>query len=125
SALTAPAPRPGHARLDVCVLVLASHYQQCTLPSSPPRRPADLDNSDFAIGDNTGTGPPDLFCLKKPGARTRNGRLEVQVLSGASNYQQLILRTSTPLDRAPAATSDFAIGDDTATRPPDLFCLKN
>ena len=117
--LTKPDTETGH--LEVQVLSGASNYQQFTLVTGTPLRQADTANSDFAIGDYSGTGPPDLFCLTKPGTET--GHLEVQVLSGASNYQELILRTGTPLRQADTANSDFAIGDYTGTGPPDLFCL--
>ena len=114
-----PDTETGH--LEVQVLSGASNYQQVILRTGTPLRRADTANSDFAIGDYTGTGPPDLFCLKPD---TETGHLEVQVLSGASNYQRFILRTGTPLRRADTANSDFAIGDYTGTGPPDLFCLK-
>jgi hypothetical protein len=118
--LKKPLTRTG--RLEVQVLSGASNYQQFTLRTITPLSQADTANSDFAVSDYTGTGPPDLFCLKKP--LTRTDRLEVQVLSGASNYQQFALGTGTPLSQADTANSDFAIGDYTGTGPPDLFCLK-
>ena len=107
-------------QLEVQVLSGASNYQQFALVTGTPLSEADTASSDFAIGDYTGTGPPDLFCLTPD---TETGHLEVQVLSGASNYQRFILRTSTPLSEADTASSDFAIGDYTGTGPPDLFCL--
>ena len=66
-------------------------------------QPAEAGNFVFAIGDYTGTGRPDLFCVKK--TDTGTGSIEVDVLSGASNYQQFILRTGTPLSRLRRATS--------------------
>jgi hypothetical protein len=94
-------------------------YQQFILRTGTPLSAAEAGGCVFAIGDYTGTGIPDLFCLK-----TDTGSIEVDVLSGASNYQQFILRTGTPLSAAEAGGCVFAIGDYTGTGRPDLFCVK-
>ena len=112
----------GTGSVEVHVLSGASNYQQFILRTGTPLSQAEAGNFVFAIGDYAGTGRPDLFCVKK--TDTGTGSIEVHVLSGASNYQQFILRTGTPLSQAEAGNFVFAIGDYAGTGRPDLFCVK-
>ena len=112
----------GTGSIEVDVLSGASNYQQFILRTGTPLSQAEAGNFVFAIGDYAGTGRPDLFCVKK--TDTGTGSIEVDVLSGASNYQQFILRTRTPLSQAEAGNFVFAIGDYAGTGRPDLFCVK-
>jgi hypothetical protein len=58
-------------------------------------------------------------------SNTGTGKLEVHVLSGASNYQSFLLQTGTPIGQADAATNfTFAVGDYDQDGRPDLLCLK-
>jgi ribosomal protein L24E len=87
-----------------------------------PITQADAVNFVFAMGDFDRDGVPDLYCLKK--SNTGTGRLEVHVLSGASNYQTFLLQTGTPIAQADAANFDFAVGDFDGSGTPDVFCIK-
>jgi hypothetical protein len=50
-----------------------------------------------------------LFCLER--TNTGTGRLEVHVLSAASDYQSFLLQTGTPIGEADAAANfAFAVG---------------
>ncbi len=112
----------GTGSLEVHVLSHASNYQQLILRTGTPLDAADAADFDFVVGDYNGDGNPDLFCLRK--TNTRTGSLEVHVLSHASNYQQFIRLTGTPLDAADAADFDFVVGDYNGDGNPDLFCLR-
>jgi hypothetical protein len=60
-------------------------HQQFILRTGTPLSQAEAGNFVFAIGDYTGTGKPDLFCVKN--TDTGTGSVEVQVLSGAPHVQ--------------------------------------
>ncbi|HEX8075287.1 MAG TPA: VCBS repeat-containing protein [Thermoleophilaceae bacterium] len=110
--------------LDVVSRPHGSNYQQFLLQTGTPISEQDAAaNFDFACGDFNGDGRPDLLCLKK--TSTGTGALEVHVLSGASNYQQFLLQTGTPISEQDAAANfDFACGDFNGDGRPDLLCLK-
>lgn len=75
----------------------------------------------FALADWDGDHRPDLFCIRRAGGAA--GRVEVHVLSAASNYQQFILNTPTALQYT-ADNFDFHIADWDGDARPDLFAIK-
>ncbi|KAH7115447.1 hypothetical protein B0J13DRAFT_572157 [Dactylonectria estremocensis] len=76
---------------------------------------------DFALTDWNGDNTLDLVVIKKNGTDTKS--TEVQILSGASNFQNFILQTGTALEETDD-TFAFAMGKwDTGSKP-DLFAIK-
>ncbi|KAH7190937.1 hypothetical protein DER44DRAFT_796314 [Fusarium oxysporum] len=76
---------------------------------------------DFALTDWNGDNTLDLVVIKKNGTDTKS--TEVQILSGASNFQSFILQTGTALQETDD-TFAFAMGKWDAGSKPDLFAIK-
>ncbi|EXA30607.1 hypothetical protein FOVG_18027 [Fusarium oxysporum f. sp. pisi HDV247] len=76
---------------------------------------------DFALTDWNGDNTLDLVVIKKNGTDTKS--TEVQILSGASNFQSFILQTGTALQETDD-TFAFAMGKWDAASKPDLFAIK-
>ena len=76
---------------------------------------------DFVMGDWNQDGRPDLIAIKK--SNTGSNSTEVHILSGASNFQDFILHTSTPLHETDG-TFDFVMGDWNQDGHPDLIAIK-
>jgi hypothetical protein len=114
----------GTGKLEVHILSGASNYQTFLVETGTPITQADAAaNFNFAVGDYNGDGKPDLYCLKH--SNTGTGKLEVHILSGASNYQTFLVETGTPITQADAAANfNFAVGDFNRDGVPDLYCLK-
>ncbi|KAH8708463.1 hypothetical protein GQ44DRAFT_628068 [Phaeosphaeriaceae sp. PMI808] len=78
------------------------------------------------MGDSNKTGPPDLIAVKTKG--TSNENIEVNLLYGASNYQNFILRIATPNFTPLRANSteqlDFALIDWNGDGTLDLVVIK-
>ncbi len=75
----------------------------------------------FALADWDGDRRPDLFCIRRSGGAS--GRVEVHVLSAASNYQKFILNTPTAFQYA-GDNFDFHIADWDGDARPDLIAIK-
>jgi hypothetical protein len=76
---------------------------------------------DFVMGDWNQDGRPDLIAIKK--SKTGSNSTEVHILSGASNFQDFILHTSTPLHEMDD-TFDFVMGDWNPRGRPYLIAIK-
>jgi extracellular elastinolytic metalloproteinase len=76
---------------------------------------------DFLVGEWTADGRPDLFAIKRSG--TASGSTEVQILSGADNFQSFVLQSGTALPETDAAYT-FALADWTGDGRPDLFAIR-
>ncbi len=112
----------GTGKLEVHILNGATNYQSFLLQTGTPITQADAPNFVFAAGNFNADGIPDLYCLKL--TNTGSGKLEVHILSGASNYQSFLLQTATPITAADAANFQFTTGDFNKDGIADLFCLK-
>jgi FG-GAP-like repeat/CARDB len=77
------------------------------------------DDFDYAVADWNGDRVPDLFAIKR--LHTGSGRIEVHILSGASNYQQFLLHVATPLA---GDDFDYAVADWNRDGVPDLVAIK-
>ncbi|MGF1661146.1 MAG: SpoIID/LytB domain-containing protein [Kineosporiaceae bacterium] len=76
----------------------------------------------FASGDG-GDGPPDLVGVKVRG--TGSGRVEVHVLSGASEYRRFSLHAATPLSTSMDMSQwQFAVAEHRRSGDPDLFAVR-
>jgi kumamolisin len=117
----------GTGRLEVHILSGADNYQSFLLQTGTPIAEQDAAEHfvGYALGQVNGDGRPDLFCLKA--RETGTGRLEVHVLSAASDYQSFLIQTGTPIAEQDAAEhfSGYALGDYNGDGYLDLFCLKD
>jgi hypothetical protein len=80
------------------------------------------DNYDFALTDWNGDGKPDLFVIKRSKSDTYAS--EIQILSGASGFQEHLLSTSTATLDSKEGTIDFAVTDWNGDGTPDLVSIK-
>lgn len=106
---------------EVHVLNGADGFQTFLLHAATALHPTGTDLSwAFEVGDLNGDRSPDVFAIKRNGARG----LEVHVLSGASNFSSWLLHAATPL--GPTGTSndwDFKLGDYNRDGVPDLYVI--
>jgi hypothetical protein len=94
----------------------AAPFQQFLLHTATPLVGDDFD---YAVADWNGDARPDLFAIKRQ--HTGSGTIEVHILSGASNYQQFLLHTATPLV---GDDFDYAVTDWNHDDVPDLVAIK-
>ncbi|MBW4623707.1 MAG: VCBS repeat-containing protein [Cyanosarcina radialis HA8281-LM2] len=102
-------------------LLLQQKPRRLLAPTSTSLGPTG-DNFDFAAFDWDRDGTPDLVVIKKN--QTGTGRTTVEVLSGASGFQQQILP---PTNTSLAETTDnfdFAIADSDRDGKPELIAVK-
>jgi hypothetical protein len=107
-------------RTELTILSGASNFQKTSLQVATARAATDA-QSEFLLTDWDQDGIPDLAIVQRSG--TTSGRTEVQILSGASNFQQGLLQVAT----ARAATdllTDFALTDWNRDRIPDLAIVQ-
>jgi hypothetical protein len=107
----------GTKSTEVHILSGASNFQDFILQTGTALHETDGTFA-FAMGKWDARSKPDLFAMKK----TRTGT-QVHVLSGASEFQKLVLQTDTGLHETDA-TFDFAITDWNADGRPDLVAVK-
>jgi len=108
--------------IEVHVLTGRSNYRQFALHTATPLAAAEDGNGDFLLADFDRDGVPDLFFIKRRNTGTQ--RIEVQVLSGRTNYQNFTLHTGTVLAQADDANGSFQLGDFDRDGTPDLFFIK-
>lgn len=87
---------------EVHVLSGGSNFSRWALHAATPL-PQTGAPWDFAAGDWDGDGRADLFAVARAQTGTRS--TEVQLLPGAGNLQQWLLRTGTPLHETPTGSS--------------------
>jgi Ser-tRNA(Ala) deacylase AlaX len=105
---------------EVHILSGASKFQNYILQTGTPLHETD-DTFDFVMGDWNRDGRPELVAIKKRNTGTNS--TEVHILSGASNFQNYILQTGTPLHETDD-TFDFVMGDWNRDGRPDLVAIK-
>ncbi len=100
-------------RLEVHVVSRASDYTAYSLHTITPiaNRPV-LTTDQWAVGPYNGSGRPDLYFIAGD-ADTGSKRVEVHVLSAASNYTQWVAHAATAIP-APVTSTDvtFLVGDE-------------
>lgn len=111
----------GSQTTEVHILSGASNYQQYILHTATALGETG-DNYDFVLGKWGGSSKPDLIAIKK--YNTASQHTEVQILSGASNYQYFSLQTATLLEQATTSSYVFASGDYDRDRIDDLFIIE-
>jgi hypothetical protein len=110
----------GAGKTEVHILSGATGYSKFVLQVATGLHETD-DQWKFALADWDGDRRPDLFCIRRAGGAS--GRVEVHVLSAASNYQQFILNTPTVFQYA-GDNFDFHIADWDGDSRPDLIAIK-
>ena len=111
----------GTGRVELHV-TSASNYRQFIEHEATPLPQASRATGSYAYADYDGDGRPDLFFFAR--GSTGSGRLEVHVLSGASDFQSYLLQTPTPITSKDA--DDFVLreGDFDRDGRPDLYAIK-
>lgn len=112
----------GTNTIEVQVLSGASNYQTFITQTGTPLGAGEDGNGDFFMADVDGDGKPDLVFVKR--RNTGSGKIEVHVLSGASNYQQFIVQTGTALAQTEDANGSFYLADVTGDGKADLVFIK-
>ncbi len=112
-------------KVEVHVLSAATQYQQSVLDVVTPwygtPNPPDWI---FRLADVDGDGRPDLVGIGQ--YNTPSGRVELHVLSGASQYQQQILAVATPWYCTPTTPNwTFTMSDIDRDGKPDLVGIAN
>ncbi|KAM0469473.1 hypothetical protein ACHAPX_010494 [Trichoderma viride] len=110
----------GSNSTEVHILSGASKFQESILQTETALHNTD-NTFNFAMTDWNGDGRPDLVAIKKSNTGLKS--TEVHILSGASNFQQFILRTGTALHNTDD-TFNFIVTDWTGDRRPDLVAIK-
>ncbi|KAF9767982.1 hypothetical protein IL306_014778 [Fusarium sp. DS 682] len=110
----------GTNSMEVHILSGASNFQDFILQTGTALHNTD-DTFDFAMTDWNGDGRPDLVAIKKRNTDTNS--TEVYILSGASNFQDFILKMGTALPNTDD-TFDFAMTDWNGDGHLDLVAIK-
>ncbi|KAJ5562791.1 ulilysin [Penicillium sp. DV-2018c] len=110
----------GSKSTEVHILSGASNFQDFILHTGTSLQETD-DTFDFVMGDWNQDGRPDLVAIKK--SNTGSKSTEVLILSGAWNFQNVILPIDTPLHETDA-TFDFVMGDWNQDGRLDLIAIK-
>lgn len=110
----------GTNRTEVHIISGSSNYQNWMLEVG-----SQLDETDetwaFAMGRLDASSRPDLFAIKR--SRTRSKTTEVHILSGATHFQNFIIRTDTGLHETDASW-DFTVTDWNGDGRPDLVAIR-
>jgi hypothetical protein len=110
----------GTKRTEIHVLSAASRYRAFIVQTGTGL-PETADNFTFAMADIDRDGKPDLVAIKKN--QTASKKTELQVFSGASNFQQSLLLSQTKLpETGDNYAFDMALVDKDDR--PDLVAIK-
>jgi hypothetical protein len=115
----------GTGTLEVHVLDGATDYRTFLLQTGTPIGATDAEANfrNFAVGDLSGAGVPDVFAFKVQSTGT--GMLEAHVLDGASDFQSFALQTGTAIGEEDAAGNfTFGVGDLNADGLADVYGFK-
>ncbi|GAA0268466.1 VCBS repeat-containing protein [Cryptosporangium japonicum] len=105
---------------EVHILSAASNYQQFLVQTGTPLHETG-ENFDFGVADWDADGRGDLFAIKK--SQTGTNSTEVHILSGASNFQDWLVKTGTALHETDSIF-DFGVADWNRDGRPDVFAVK-
>jgi hypothetical protein len=105
---------------EVHILSGASNFQQYMLQTGTILAETD-ETFAFAMGGRDGSTKPNLFAIKK--SKTSSHTTEVHVLSGATNFQNFVVRTDTGLHETDD-TYDFIVTDWNGDGHSDLVAIK-
>jgi hypothetical protein len=112
----------GTNQIELHILTGKSKYQQFLIQTGTSLgRNEDL-NGDFALADFDRDGIPDLYFIKR--RNTASNTIEVHVLTGKSNYQQISVDTATALAQGEDKNGDFLVADFDRDGIPDLYFVK-
>ena len=113
----------GTGTVEVHGLSQQSHYSQFFSHFPTLFAPASPSEWQFFTGQLHGDGRPDLYGVHF--ANTGSGQVEVHVLSAASNYQQWILHTATPMSASGLTRSNvqFVPGSLFGDQRPNIYAI--
>ncbi len=114
-------------RLEVHVLDGArdAQYGRFLFQRTTPIERADIPHFDFVLGQFSGGGRPDIYCIKR--RSTGSGFVELHVLSGDDEYQSFTFQQRLSLRVQDAEAGKYAFAAGRYRRPmgnADLFLLK-
>jgi hypothetical protein len=109
-------------RVEMHILSGSSNYQNFTLQIPTALSVTDDLNGDFLLGNFDGDGVPDLYFIKR--RNTESGRIEVHVLSGASQYTEFVEQVATALPVSSDAVGTFTVGDFDGDGRSDLCFIR-
>jgi len=107
-------------KTEIHILSGATNFDKSIFNGSIPLGETD-DSWDFSLADWDKDGKPDLIATRKSG--TTSHRTEVQVFSGATKFQNLILSTPTELDETNSNWT-FVVSDWDGDGKPDLVAIQ-
>ncbi|KAK0619561.1 hypothetical protein B0T14DRAFT_566399 [Immersiella caudata] len=111
----------GTGSTEVHIFSGASNFRNLLLTAGTPLPETD-ETYDFALADWNGDGRPDLFAIQK--SKTESGTTEVNILSGASNFQDWLLRKSVVYLPETDENTAFVLADWSGDGKPDLMAVK-
>lgn len=97
--------KAGGDGLELHILDGANGYGSFLYQRKLPIKREDVANFDFAIGDLTGSGMPDLYCIKRK--NTSRNQLEIHVLSRVSDYQTFTFQSELPVSLSEVANGKY------------------
>lgn len=109
----------GH--VEIRVVDGASYFQKLLVETATSFAPAD-DRFQFAVADWNSDGKPDLISAQTSG--TASKKVEVQVLDGATNFQQPLGPAKITTAEPAADGVQVAIADWNADKHPDLVTIR-
>lgn len=108
----------GSGATEVHALTRASGYAAFSVHAATALGPVDLRTTTLLFGSYDGTGNRDLYVVI--GSGTATGKVEVHVLSAASNYTTWVLHVATPLPAVAPGTWQFRLSQPADGSPADL-----
>jgi uncharacterized delta-60 repeat protein len=111
-------------KTEVQILSGASGYKTTLLSAATVLPVTGVDSSyEFALGDYNRDGAVDLYAFKKYG--TFSGKVELQILNGATKFQTYLLQRPTALDQLSRDGSwEFEVGNFNDDNIPDVYAVK-
>lgn len=119
--LSAVLAQGGSGRVEVHQLSGSSNYRAFTAHIATALGSVDPAQWRFIVGPYRNDGAADLFAIRLVGGGS--GKIEIHVLSAASNYQQWVLHLATAQRALTDSRVDIQMGAFRGDRNPDLYII--